>query len=332
MSGTASWDRVCHAAVSMSADDASRAEALLETSPDDLEARVQLIGYFFLNTDPAAQARRNVHIHWLISHHPEVDLSGYGRIIEDMWPEAYDEAKRRWQAAVADHPDDTAILKNASAFLFVFDPALAEEMLRRGSVLEPESANWHDSLARLRIIAARHAESDEDRRVLGRDARAEYDRALGLEKQPLSRYGLRIHLAEAAYEAGEYTRAAEEAARVLAEAPDFETTFIFGNGIHRGHIVLGRVALATGDLASAREHLIAAGATRGSPQLNSFGPDFVLAAALLAAGERDAVVAYLEVCKRFWKDEQTALERWQNRIERGETPSFQSWSDDAVDE
>ena len=299
MSATRRWDRVCHAAVSMSSDAASRAEAILETSPDDLEARVQLIGYYFLSSEPAAQAQRNAHIHWLISHHPEVELSGYGRVIEDMWPEAYEEGKRRWQAAVADRPDDTTVLKNASGFLFLSDPALAEEMLRRGALLEPEVADWHDSLARLRLVAARDAESDDDRRTLGRDALAEYESALGLEKSPLRRYGLQVRLGEAAYEAEEYARAAEAAARVLAEAPDFEATFQFGNGIHRGNIVLGRVALATGDVAVARDHLAAAGATPGSPQLNSFGPDFVLAAALLARGERDAVVAYLDACKRF---------------------------------
>jgi hypothetical protein len=332
MSGAASWDRVCHAAVSMSPDEASRAEARLGTSPTDLEARVQLIGYFFLKTEPAAQAQRNAHIQWVISQHPEVDLGGYGRIIEDMWPEAYEEGKRRWQAAVADRPDDTAILKNASGFLFLSDPALAEEMLRRGALLEPEAADWHDLLARLRLVAARDAESDDHRRRLGREALAEYESALRLETRPLRRYSLQIRLGEAACEAEEYSRAAEAATRVLAEAPDFETTFAFGNGIHRGHIVLGRVALAAGDLAGACDHLAAAGATRGSPQLNSFGPDFVLAAAILARGERDAVVAYLGACKRFWKGEEATLESWKKRIGRGETPSFQSWSEDAVDD
>ncbi len=332
MSAAPKWDRVCHAAVSMSSDAASRAEALLETSPDDLEARVQLIGYYFLSSEPAAQAKRNAHIHWLISHHPEVGLSAYARIIEDMWPEAYEEGKRRWQLVVAERPDDTAVLKNASTFLFLFDPALAEEMVRRGAVLEPDEADWHTSLARLRMLAARGAESDADRLALAREGLAEYDNALELETHPLGRYGLRISVAEAAYEAGERARAAEVAARVLAEAPDFEDTFQFGNGVHRGHIVLGRVALDAGDLAGARDHLAAAGATRGSPQLDSFGPDFVLAGALLARGERDAVVAYLDACKRFWTDEEPALERWKKRIERGETPSFQSWSDDPIDE
>lgn len=36
------------------------------------------------------------------------------------------------------------------------------------------------------------------------------------------------------------------------------------------------------------EHLASAGATRGSPQLNSFGPDFTLAADLLVRGSADA--------------------------------------------
>ena len=45
---------------------------------------------------------------------------------------------------------------------------------------------------------------------------------------------------------------------------------------------------------------MASGKTPGSPQLNSFGPDFMLDRELLEKGERAAVLAHLELVGKFW--------------------------------
>ena len=93
-----------------------------------------------------------------------------------------------------------------------------------------------------------------------------------------------------------------------------------GNLIYEGHAMLGRVALHGGDIATASKHLIEAGKTRGSPTLDTFGPDFTLANELLAAGERDAVIRFLDLVEVFWEGEGPTLEDWRQRIRRGETP------------
>jgi hypothetical protein len=87
---------------------------------------------------------------------------------------------------------------------------------------------------------------------------------------------------------------------VLREASLFERTWQYGNAVHWGHIVLGHVARLRDDLESASGELALAGRTRGSPQLNSFGPDLELAQILLDAGRTGAVLDYLTECKRFW--------------------------------
>ena len=92
------------------------------------------------------------------------------------------------------------------------------------------------------------------------------------------------------------TRAKE--ARAIAEtllASNTVTNWNYGNVIYEMHSLLGRIALGEGDMAAARRHLAESGQTPGSPQLDSFGPDFVLAGELLRKGERDAVLAGLPV-------------------------------------
>ena len=84
--------------------------------------------------------------------------------------------------------------------------------------------------------------------------------------------------------------------------------------------MLGHLALGAGDAEEAKAHLLAAGQTPGSPQLNSFGPNVVLAKELLDLGEREAVLAFLAACRRFWP--RPELERWEAVIRNGGVPDF----------
>ena len=294
------WLAVCMAGSRMSPDDRTMLEARVAAQPDDLRARVQLLGYYFLKQGSTEGERRNTHILWLIDNHPEVDLGPRAEIDETVSPEAYADAARLWQAAMERDPSNTIILRIACDFVMLQNPALGEALLRRGQALEPAAPRWRESLGHLHIREARHERTEATRAALGREALDEYEAALALEAEPLARYALLIELADAAFVVADYARATTYADRVLAEADGFAGSWIYGNGIHHGHIVLGRVALVRGDVVGAKRHLAQAGATPGSPQLDSFGPDQDLAVELLARGERDAVIAYAESCKRFY--------------------------------
>jgi len=92
--------------------------------------------------------------------------------------------------------------------------------------------------------------------------------------------------------------------------------------VHHGHLILGRVALAARDLRSARQELLAAGNTPGSPQLNSFGPNMELALQLLRAGDHEVVLEYLSLCRRFWQLGQPQLDHWTSDVMAGREPAF----------
>lgn len=141
---------------------------------------------------------------------------------------------------------------------------------------------------------------------------------------------LRIHWPEESAPAGwsrnepvghaENDKAEAYARELLDLAEASARDWNYGNAVHDGHRILGQLALQRGDGRSAKEHLLAAGETPGSPQLDSFGPELTLANDLLAAGERATVVAYLKACERFWKTRGDDLRTWIAAIEAGETP------------
>jgi hypothetical protein len=123
---------------------------------------------------------------------------------------------------------------------------------------------------------------------------------------------------------------AESLAReLLSLAERYRADWYYGNAIHHGHSLLGRVELKRNRLGPAIEHLHEAGKTPGSPQLNSFGPNMVLAQELLELGEKEAVLKYCELCRAFWSAQASItlwgyhpLDGWTKAIEEGDRPDF----------
>ena len=151
--------------------------------------------------------------------------------------------------------------------------------------------------------------------------------------------GLRLDLSMAALEAGELKLAKKHAAETLRDNTDPED-WNYGNIVHNANQILGRCALREGELADAKKHLLAAGATPGSPQLDSFGPQMQLARELLEKGEKETVLQYLDLVARFWAnpDERTEanskriarehlrqLEEWKEQVREGKVPAGNRW-------
>jgi len=131
-------------------------------------------------------------------------------------------------------------------------------------------------------------------------------------------------------EADKLDNAALIARKLLKRASCCKSNWNYGNILHRAHIALGRFFLLSGDLNSSITELLEAGRTPGSPQLNSFGPDWMLANELLRQGKRQAVLEYIRLCGRFWKEDGTEKPRreltyWEDEIRNGKNPDLTAY-------
>ena len=136
----------------------------------------------------------------------------------------------------------------------------------------------------------------------------------------LMRYAFLPQLAKAALTANAADKANLYASELLATVGSGDWND--GNAVHDAHVVLGLLALKASHVGAAAQHLLEAGKTTGSPQLNTFGPDMALARQLLAAGERDAVLDYLALCEKFWVSGRPQLKAWTDAIRAGGTPTL----------
>lgn len=137
-------------------------------------------------------------------------------------------------------------------------------------------------------------------------------------------------VAIAALEAGlneEAKSYADQAVGLAAEprfknaAPNtFESTFA-GDAVSLGNIVLGRLALARGDVEAAENYLLLSGQIKaGQPVF--WGPNMTLARELLKRGRSEAVLKFLEECSHFWQNADPQIQRWAAAIRSGRIPDF----------
>ncbi len=128
--------------------------------------------------------------------------------------------------------------------------------------------------------------------------------------------------AKNALKAGKTAEARKLADELALLAPKYPNDWNYGNAIQDANQVLGRIALAAGNVAEAKKRLLASADNKGSPQMNSFGPNMQLAKDLLAKGEKDVVLEYFTRCGRFWKMGAERLAAWTAAVKKGETPEF----------
>ena len=128
--------------------------------------------------------------------------------------------------------------------------------------------------------------------------------------------------AKKALKAGKTEEARKLADELARLAPKYTNDWNYGNAIQDANQVLGRIALSEGDVAEAKKRLLASADSKGSPQMNSFGPNMTLAKALIEKGEKEVVLQYFDLCAKFWKLDFGKLATWKAQVEKGETPDF----------
>ena len=147
-------------------------------------------------------------------------------------------------------------------------------------------------------------------------------KALASASGELERFYALQDAAKQNFEVGKIEDARKHAKELLALAKKFPTDWNYGNAVHDGNMVLGRIAIKEGRTGEAKAYLLEAGKSPGSPQMDSFGPNMSLARDLLEKGERATVLQYFELCRKFWKMGHDRLDQWTKDVKAEQMPVF----------
>jgi len=153
----------------------------------------------------------------------------------------------------------------------------------------------------------------------------QYDQAmekLNKAESKLKRFYALGSAAKASFNIGNTNQARWLAEELQNMMGDFTSDWNYGNAVQDANIVLGRIAVTEGRIEDAKTHLLAAGKSPGSPQMNSFGPNMSLANDLLQKGEKAAVLKYFKQCAKFWNKKHSRLKEWTQQVQAGQNPDF----------
>ena len=312
-------------------------EEKLKNNPHDISSRTQLLGYYMQLppvNDPSALEAKRKHILWLVQNSPEAEVLGAIEvtIFGIFDPIGYSKVKEAWRTQLERNPKNVTILGNAAKMLgnpanamALNEREAAIKLLQRAQSLDPSNAKWARELGQQHALEALWNASlpwGSPEAVTAANDRAltQFENAYALEDEH-GKDALLPDLAKAAFGADQLVKAREYAEITLQVA---KSDWNYGNRIHHGNLVLGRIALREDNIDEAKTRLIAAGKMPGSPQLDTPGPNMTLAKELLERGERDIVLEYFRLCSKFWasEDAQDQLGKWTVLVNGGRVPDF----------
>ncbi|MEI7728910.1 MAG: hypothetical protein WCO56_05035 [Verrucomicrobiota bacterium] len=351
--------RLVEAGRKLSAADFSAGELKLQKDPTDLATRLQLLGHEG-HGHPMSPAGVKLLL-GVIENNPRSRIAGPICIVISAFDQqTFTRAIGLWQDFITANPADVRILGNAAMWMEQFAMVQPEfkgkskALYEKVRALEPNNPDWAEHMGRAWLGEATilNAPEQTDQRIAAaKQCIQQFEAAERLRHQS-SRDAYRMQsgesyleiLARASLLAGETNQAKAYATQLLKTVDAKTDTWNYGNLIHGYNSFLGLIAVHEGKPDEAAKYLLAAGKTPGSPQLNSFGPDFMLAKELLRLGQKDVVLQYLDSVGNFWgntnknageKNANTirvnlnnlhTLESYRQAIRDGKFPADPKWS------
>lgn len=260
------------------------AERDVEKNPDQIDQRFRLAAYYWRNqfhSDVSKDAHVR-HVLWFIQNKPASQEAGsvYVRLDHILQPRGYGQAEKLWLEHLQRDEKNIAIITNAAAFFTIANMDRTIDLYKKACALEAENPEWAERLGHAYELQSK-AMGKEAGTATAKLALEAYESALK-KRSGIRRYYLLSHAAKAALAAEEFEKARTFANELLdAAVEQGGADWNYGNAVHHGNLILDELAFKEGNLELAEQHLIKAGKTPGSPQLNSFGPNMVLARKLL---------------------------------------------------
>jgi hypothetical protein len=294
-------------------------EKKLGEKPEDVESRLRLLNHYRLDRSPEGRAAMLRHAQWVVENGPESNTAVRAVPLNKARdPEAYAKFKEIWTKLVQDSPDNAKIASNAARFCSSEDRVRAEALLKKAQELEPKNMSWTQQLAELYMAAALDPRTSGPSEA-AKAALAQYESLLS-QADGGRRATALLQAGDAALLVGDEGKAGAFGAQLLKHASSDDR--MYGLYVHEAHRFLGHAALKSGDVAGAKAELVKAGKSPESMGLERSGPQLTLAKALLAKGEKEAVLAYLEKVAELWPRGADDVEKWSEAIRKGETPNL----------
>jgi hypothetical protein len=305
-------------------------EEQVKLHPESLLLHTALIGVYS-KFAAAGTAAKLPHVAWFTRKFADSavveDILSYLLLDKESDPEGFEKFKQEWLEIVAENPENSQVLFNASLLLGIDDSASAEEFLQRAQSLEPDNAKFAERLFELNAFQVSVSLADKKIRH-AREALAQVDK---IEEAGAGRASdvdaefdqLRLLRRRAWFtlEAGSL----DACARLNDDMVNTARTAGFGERYeYLSDVITARLATRVGDLKNAVKLLTSLKEKGLWRHFKADMPHMTLLAELASAGQQAAALDLLLTTRADWPgDQEAALERAVKAISDGETPWVQ---------
>lgn len=295
----------------------------LHENPQDLQARLKLIGYFQNvlgeKRDPAATLE---HILWMIDHRPADFVCYTFTLGQDYTQQQYNELEDRWIEQVRRYPDNDIVSGNAGSSISNRNEALSWQYFKRAQLLNPLEPRWTRRLSMRAANKAVNGNQDERERY----AQIAIDEALKyfqLDDMRGERIGMHIRLTPVAIEFGYLKQARLWTEWLIELCSNCE----YQLWAQQAYLFLAQIEVIEGNSKKSIGMLRKALSSLKSDQPSHVASGHHMLAVLdklLKNGERKIVIEALKVSTKKGEEEKRAmLQEWLSLIEAGETPTLE---------
>jgi tetratricopeptide (TPR) repeat protein len=238
---------------------------------------------------------------------------------------AYERARRLWSEKIDANPHEAVILGGAANFFSIWERPTSIDLFHRCRRVEPDNPEWSRALGDLYSLDSDRKRIDSRKNSSAVLALVEFEHALLHTRDEAERFELHLHIAEAALTACDYDKAQRHAEELLRQGPVQESAWGRGVSIHKGNLMLGRIALVEGNVERAKGRLMSAISVPESPPHLLFVagmPNMSLAKDLLESGESTVVLDYLRKCAEYSPEDRDLVDGWVSEVESGCVPDF----------
>ncbi len=315
--------KVFQEARTWNAEKAEQIEEYLRNTPDDPLQRSILALYYFASAhkDQSLRPKKIRNILWMIEHCPRLAIMSHpafriNPLLEGK--DAYQKGAVLWETHRQENPSNAVIAANAASYFLTSEKEKAETCYLKARELDPENPVYAWNLANLYFQPAGVLEGIEPEAA--RKALPHYKDAYRLSD--LTTRSRRLPtLVKAAWYAGDFGQLqifAADMKQMLKSDPKGNQ----GSLIFWANTADGLLAVHRGNYREAADCLLKSAETPGSTKLNSFGPNMLLARAVLEHGDKESVLKFFTRCERFWKIGKKQMERWAKDMRLGDMPNF----------
>lgn len=292
----------------------------LRRDPSDVVSRATLLGVLSAKRGTAALHEWAELAVWFVENQPDSSFTG-GSFVN--WHAAEGSVSgpvlRAWRKH-AKSSRDVEVLLNAAGALQAFDRPAALNLLERAVKLAPKNGTAHLALGAFLAAPRRWGwKKDHVTRAQAKRGVKHLEKAVALIRPKPKGVFASEDLAYLAFVAGDLRKAEAHAKSLVKLSTSIESRWSRVVATLSGHTMLGRIALARGDVAKAKQHLgLSLELLPFAPQ-----PDHHLAFELLAAGEVAAVRDYLQRAQFIWPAQAADFRRFDAELRKRGTTRFE---------